>query len=278
MFVALAAGLGACDGSSMAPSPVRPSELPPVSTPPAFQLSGWVADTAFRPLASATVEVLDGPQAGVAVTADANGNFALPGTFSTATTFRASKENHIPLTQTWTPVPMPGGAHLSFYLSPDAPSVAVTGDYTLTLTADAACGFPDVLRTRTYELRITPSAPSANRPGDTLFTGVLSGAALVDVPTDFISIAVAGNFLSVALVGPEGEQAVERVAEDTYFAFNSGASGSPGASSAAFFSAPAKGVVDVCVQSTPIGKPYSRCDGERNRCFSENHRLMLVKR
>jgi hypothetical protein len=167
---------------------------------------------------------------------------------------------------------------LSFYLSPVAPSVAVAGDYTLTLMADASCGFPDMLRTRTYELRMTPAASSANRPDDTLFTGVLSGAALVDVPTDFVGMAVAGNLLIVGLVGPEGDQAVERVAPDTYFAFNSGASGSADASSATFFSAAARGTLDVCVQSTPPGKPYLRCEGQGSRCSSENHRLILVKR
>ena len=278
MFFALAAGLAACNGSTVAPSPVRPSEPPPVSTPPVFQFSGSVADTAYRPLASATVEILDGAQAGTSVTTDANGNFLLRGTFSTATTLRASKENYLPLTQTWTPAAGPGASQVTFYLSPVAPSVAVARDYTLTLIADAACGFPDMLRTRAYGLQITPSAPSTNRPGDTLFTGVLSGGALVDVPTDFVSMAVAGDFLIVGLFGSEGGQAVERVAPDTYFAFNGGASGSADASSATFFSAPAKATIDVCVQSTPPGKPSYRCEGQLSRCLSENHRLILVKR
>jgi hypothetical protein len=278
MLLPFAAGLAACNGSTIAPSPVRPPGPPPVSVPAAFQFRGSVADTAYRPLASATVEILDGAEAGTSVTTDANGNFLLPVTFSTARAIRASKENYLPLTQTWTPVAGPGTSPLSFYLSPVAPSVAVAGDYTLTLIADAACGFPDMLRTRTYELRTTPSAPSTNRPDDTLFTGVLSGAALVDVPTDFVSMSVAGDFLIVGLFGPEGGQAVERVAPDTYFAFNGGASGSADASSATFFSAPAKATLDVCVQSTPPGGPSYRCDGQLSRCSSEHHRLILVKR
>lgn len=212
------------------------------------------------------------------MTTDADGNFLLPGKFSTTTALRASKENHLPLLQTWTPPAGSGGSRLIFYLSPVAPSVAVAGDYTLTLVADAACGFPDTLRTRTYGLHMTPSAPSSNRPGETLFTGVLSGAGLVDVPMDFVQAAVAGNVLIVGLVGPEGDQAVERVAPDTYFAFNSMASGSADASGATFFSAPARGTLDLCVQSTPVGTPYYRCEGQGSHCISENHRLILVKR
>ena len=259
-------------------NPRRIVEPPgPPLPPPVFQSGGSVSDTANRPLASATVEILDGPYAGTSVTTDGNGTFLIPA-ISSGTAVRALKENYLPSTQTWPPAAGPANSRLSFYLAPVGPSVVVAGDYALTLIPDAGCGFPAMLQTRTYGLRITPSAPSTNRPDGTLFTGVLSGAALLQVPTEFVGIAVAGNFVVVGLFGPEGDQAVERVAPNTYFAFNSGASGSADPSSATFLSAPARGTLDICTQSTPPTTPYLRCEGEGSRCFSENHRLILVKR
>ena len=82
-------GFAGCSGSS--PSAPAPGSQPP---PGAFFIRGTVSDTAFRPLAGARVEVVDGRQAGLATTADAKGVFSLIGTFDDATRFRATKEGH----------------------------------------------------------------------------------------------------------------------------------------------------------------------------------------
>jgi hypothetical protein len=64
-------------------------------------VNGWVFDSAFRPLAAASVEVLDGPQAGTSATANAEGHLSLTGTFDDTTRFRATTEGHVAATQTW---------------------------------------------------------------------------------------------------------------------------------------------------------------------------------
>jgi hypothetical protein len=58
------------------PSPISPTPAPmapPTSVPPVPipQVSGQAYDTAYRPVADARIEVLDGAQAGVFTTTDA---------------------------------------------------------------------------------------------------------------------------------------------------------------------------------------------------------------
>ncbi len=69
-------GLAGCTRST-------PSSPSPVSG--GLFIQGTVSDTAFRPLAGARVEVLDGPQAGLSTTANAQGEFSLTGTFDDGT-------------------------------------------------------------------------------------------------------------------------------------------------------------------------------------------------
>ena len=71
----LALMLAACDQLPASPS----STAPPDSQSATIQLSGSVTDAAWRPLAGARVEVVEGPQAGVSTTTDANGDYFLQG-------------------------------------------------------------------------------------------------------------------------------------------------------------------------------------------------------
>ena len=73
VLLVLAQGLAGCGGSGSSPAPSAPSPVPapspgpqpvPQPTPSVSGMSGFVVDTAFRPLAGARVEVIDGPQAG----------------------------------------------------------------------------------------------------------------------------------------------------------------------------------------------------------------------
>ena len=95
-----------CSRSDAVSTPTAPSSASsalqiaaPTKTP--LQLRGFVTDTAFRPVAGARVEVVDGVSAGTAVIADANGEFVLRGMFHAATRFRASSEGHETRTQPW---------------------------------------------------------------------------------------------------------------------------------------------------------------------------------
>jgi protocatechuate 3,4-dioxygenase beta subunit len=60
---------------------------------------GYVGDTAYRPVAGATVEVVDRPLAGTRLTTDAGGRFSYTGGFPGAITFRAVKDGYRTATQ-----------------------------------------------------------------------------------------------------------------------------------------------------------------------------------
>ena len=212
--ILLTAGIAGC-GSTAAPSPVPG----PPSGPPsqgAQALAGWVFDTAFRPLPGATIEVLDGPQAGTSVTASAQGHFSLPGTFDAATRFRASREAHVAETRTGLEFSPDGPRNLIFYLTAMDPPVDVAGDYQLTLVAAASCDLPEPARSRSYAATITPrSLPY--RPDNTLFDATVGGATLHGSYWAF-PIGVTGSYMAVE-IGEEGPLLVEDVAPNMYVAF-----------------------------------------------------------
>src|SRR5262245_53019830 len=98
----IAMGFAASDGPP--PLPTTPTGVvgqvqppPPAPQPGTAQttLKGVVTDSAFRVLPGATVEILDGPQAGRSALTDATGWFTLVGVFEDTTRLRASKEGHI---------------------------------------------------------------------------------------------------------------------------------------------------------------------------------------
>ena len=106
-------------------------------------------DSAFRPVAGASVEVLDGPQAGTSATADAMGSFSLTGTFDDTTRFRAAREGYAAATGTLAPKTCAScnSRPIYFYLAVLAPAVDIAGDYALTFIADAArTALPNALR------------------------------------------------------------------------------------------------------------------------------------
>ncbi len=169
VLLVAAQGLAGCgdSGSPSTPSAVAQagSTPPSLPTPSVSRIWGYVLDTAFRPVADATVDVVDGPYGGLSATTDVAGRFELAGTFDQTTRFRAAKEGHIAATQAWNCSSSgpcgAGGATpwLGFYLAVIEPNVDIAGDYTLTVIADSACAtLPDEVRTRTYAARITPQS------------------------------------------------------------------------------------------------------------------------
>ena len=56
------------------------------------RLQGAVQSSAFQPLPDVTVEVLNGPSAGLTARTDASGAFSFAGTFDRTESFRASKD------------------------------------------------------------------------------------------------------------------------------------------------------------------------------------------
>src|SRR5687768_13981055 len=86
------AGAGCGSDSKSAVIPTAPTSVvpPAVASPTAPTLSGKVSDTAFRTIGGATVEVLDGAEAGKTTIANASGQFWLTGVFEEGTRFRAT--------------------------------------------------------------------------------------------------------------------------------------------------------------------------------------------
>src|SRR6186997_2568047 len=88
-------------GDSHPISPLTPSAgASQVQVQQPQNVAGYVGDTAFRSLAGARVEVLDGPQAGTSITTGDNGQFSYTLPSAAAVTLRASKDGYIALTKT----------------------------------------------------------------------------------------------------------------------------------------------------------------------------------
>ena len=208
LIVALMSASAGCDGPRAAPTrPGLPDAQPPV-TPvvPANTVMGTVYDTAFRRVAGATVEVLDGPHAGMIATTAASGEFVLSGTFDQSTRFRAAGAGYLPATMLH-----PHG-HIDFYLVSSTPPVNVAGEYELTFMTDPSCtGIPESVRTRTYEASIRPGS-FARIPAGMAFDLALHGLDALDNP----AIGVAGKAVGFRLYNDGYPFIVERVAPDLY--------------------------------------------------------------
>ena len=223
LVAALAPGVAGCGNDHPLPTAPTAATVEVVATPApplagGMLIKGAVSDTAFRGLARATVEVLDGPHAGLVTTTDGSGQFSLTGVFDEATRFRASADGHVTAMRTLQPF----CAHCTptgwIYFALDVPSAPVSlgGDYTLSFVASAACTMlPDDLRTRTFTA--TLPATSSGLPANAFFR--VGGATLLE-GWEFISLGVAGNYVALWL-----ETLVEQIAPNTFLAFGGQAAG-----------------------------------------------------
>jgi hypothetical protein len=273
--------LAGCDSpkSPAAPSPGPPTVPAPQSN--AIQVTGFVLDTAFRPLVGATVDVVSGVDAGKTTITSASGDFTFRGTFDDSTTFRASKEGYVAATGVLTPAcPTcnPNSRWIGFYLAVPARPIEIVGDYTLTFVADGACaGLPNELRTRTYAATITP-VPLPEY-ADTRFNLSVSGAQFLK-DYERIFIGVAGNFIALEF-GGHGPYVVEQVAPNTYLAFDGRAGISVGPSPVSTISTSFDGSISLCERKSEMGSYYSCTSSEaiaHAECASKNHQLILTRR
>jgi hypothetical protein len=138
--------------------------------PAAQRLFGYVSDSAFRPLAGVTIEVLDGPLAGQTMTTLDTGIFNYPGTVTGAVTFRATKAGYVTATAS---SQSNGGVSsiVLFQLDLDVAPAQIAGDYTLTFVADAGCAglLPQDVPALTYAATMT-GQPSVAGKLDTQYT------------------------------------------------------------------------------------------------------------
>ena len=285
LLVAQAFVTGCDDQGGSAPVVRGPTE--PTRSPAALAgepVRGTASDSAFRPLAGARVEILDGPQAGMSTTSDARGDFGFMATVDDTTRFRASKEGHVTATATIQPACDRCNPSRWVHINLDVldPPVNLAGHYTLTLAADSACAtLPDELRTRTYDA--TVQLASLRQPGyansKTAFEVIPSGSTFADT-LGYISLNVAGNFVSVWLGDHTDPGIAERVAPNTYFAFGGGATLTV-ASPVHAITTPFEGWIDYCALKAPVGARYD-CNAEIAvtfaRCNSSRHQLTLTRR
>jgi hypothetical protein len=133
-----------------------------------------VSDEVWRPLAGASVRVLDGPMHGVQVTSDGAGQFQLSGTGSGRVTLQVAADGFKPTTYTaqWR-APINRSIEVIRLESLNRPAWTLDpGDYTATISMDLStahdlgplppcAGFPADMASRTYNATITatPDAP-----------------------------------------------------------------------------------------------------------------------
>jgi carboxypeptidase family protein len=269
--------IAACGGPA---APAIPTPIAP--TPPAPEnliLRGFVHDTAFRPVADVTVEIIDGPHAGTSMTTSPLGRFEFTGAFVRGSLFtlRATRQGYAATTRSFT---IPTGARpevsVSLPLNSLAAPVDISGAYSLTLTADSACvGLPEAVRTRTYEVEIVPLSPPTSLKGGVLGTAFLDGY-------NWFSVGVAGDYVSF-IVDFDGPTIVERVAERSLLAIGGGGGVAVGMSKPSEITLPFDGEFFYCeLKPESSGPPYSACfrpDSTivRSSCMSRAHRLTLTR-
>lgn len=233
-------------------------------------MNGYVNDTAFRPVTSATVEVLDGPQAGISTITDANGKFSMTAAITAATRFRATKEGYEPAIQTTqamnqgiSPGPM------TFFLATDRPS---GNSATLTVEADPTCtDLPSEARRRTYPATITGN--SFSTPPNTTFLINLSGSSL-DSYFRFVFLRV----IDGALMFDLSDNGIEEEVSPEAYLFVGGVARTPQAGTTTISALLTTGMIDYCVVKSDPGAAYPCTDQAivRVQCRSANNRLTLT--
>jgi len=184
--VCLAAGVG-CGSSSPAPGPSPPLPPAPIAPPaPGFSLAGKAHDTARRPLPEVLIQVVEGASVGLSAVSDLNGQFEFPGTFTGAIALRAEKPGYSPVMIELNSV-FSAAVHRDIFLQ-DVRTADLTGEWTLTLTANESCEeIPGAVRTRRY----MASVGAAQYPPGT-FDVQLRSPTLVSHWTNTIQASVSG--------------------------------------------------------------------------------------
>ena len=273
----LALMLAACDQSPASPS----ATSRPDSESNTIRLAGSVTDAAWRPLAGARVEVVDGPQLGLSTTTDANGDYFLQGSFDNATRFRATKDGHAPSTFPLPPACEPCNPHwwIHFALEALAPKPNLSGDYSLTVTASSACAaLPDAVRSRTYEARVTLQSGQEFAP-NSQFEVSVSTPPFLEQHRSF-QLGVAGDYVGGFAGDLHGFPGLaERITPTSYLAIGGSIAGSTDPSGSVV-TASLSGVIDYCEVSSEMGQTFNCETGPvvaHKQCQS-THQLILRRR
>jgi hypothetical protein len=164
---------------------------------PQRTIAGLVKDAVFEPIAGAQVAVV-GSRLSTLTAAD--GSFELTGGITTPASVRVTKDGYASETRAaaWYPT----RTFMVFTLYSLGPSVDVSGDYAVTLTADSSCSsLPSEARARTFTASFARTVPTGTRyfmtvqspslePGDVYDAGV-SGNSFVLRIEEYPGIEVA---------------------------------------------------------------------------------------
>jgi hypothetical protein len=188
-------------------------------------VAGRVQDTFYRFIPDVRITAITGSQVGASTMTDASGQFELPGPFTGEIDVRAEKAGYVSVTRHVGPLPYSGLFPLFFWMEFDVPSVNLTGDWNVTLHADASCtGVPDALRTRTYTATVDPLSFRTQN-----YKGLLSGADFGNRQPE-VYINVAGPYASFYIEDPWGDHGgthvVEKLTPSGYVAIWGGGEGS----------------------------------------------------
>jgi hypothetical protein len=269
MLVAgMACVLGACGEPTSLAAPTGASAGP--ASARIRKVSGYVLDSAFRPLPGVRIEIPQQAQDGSFTVSNESGGFVLQGNFDSTNTARATKDGYSPET-----LPIDTGANLFFHLSPSSGSANIAGNYTLSVIADAACtDLPSNVRARQYDASVSPGTlPST-------FTLTASGSTFVN-GLNTVTIGVAGDSVSLWLHGGHDAAFVEQLDAMSYFAISGVATGSVGASRREAITTAFDGWIDYCASTAPLAA-IANCQATNirayNRCESSSHRIVLTPR
>ena len=261
-----------CWGCNEASPVVQPTP-PPGSTTSGFSLTGTVKDTAFRELAGARIEIIEGFGIGTSALTDRQGRFFLPGPFFDTITVKASHEGHVAATKVVRHgVGSAAGAEAVYlWLLSTAATADIAGEYLLTLAADDACTqLPDVARTGTVHRNSRSLAGERAAPVPALLSG---GAFYPSLFTSSFGIGVAGDFAR-AEMDFDGIGITEEIAPLTYLEID-GIADAPVTPS--IISGPLQGWFEYCASSKPASGSTNNCLVTPIFCQSSNHRFSLLR-
>jgi hypothetical protein len=285
----------ACNDSKSPNALVPTAPTPPAVSAPAppasgIAVSGKVYDTGNRVISGATVEVMNGPSAGLKVTSVFDGGFNIFGQFDADTQFRATKDGLEAGVKNLTPYCERCNPHhwIFFALGLPVAPANIAGDYTVTITADPSCAtLPGHARQRTYSTTIValPEQPTA---ANTRFRAIPSGANIVpNQAWEGLWLNVAGDYVEVVTGDLHGQPGIiEQTDVNAYFTVDGVAKRTPNSSGASTISLALEAQIAHCELKSGLqpldANGWFNCPATRAVssvvCQSSNHQLVLTRR
>ncbi len=253
-------------GDSQRSQPTAPTTTAALPPADALFIKGTVYDTAYRIVVDARVEVLDGPQVGLATTSDSRGYFTLVGAFDDSTSFQASKAGYTVGIEKLQPFCERCNPQRWVHFALDVPGepAVVSGNYDVTFAVDPTCGgFPIELRRRTFAATIPYSRG--------YFEVLLSGGTF----SGYLGGGVSGHYIGFYMEG-----FAEQVSPNSFLIYNMGPTATI-ESSPLVIDAAGGGSVTYCQLLTATGSVddcYRQVASIYNVCQRENHRLTFTRR